>query len=349
MAQIKVLKIGSEGVPQEHGAADDLTFNSFLAATSVSVSSGVSLTNNITFNDPSDTIAGIQNQNLLDKTAAETITNNWTIDTGYYLTITDAPTNDTDAANKAYVDAVAQGLSWQEPVLDKDLTAPPGGESLGDRYIVASPATGAWTGQEDNIAEWNGSSYDFTAVSEGFAVYVDDEDKIYVYNGTSWVPLGGIVSHNNLSGLQGGTSGQYYHLTSAEHTFLTGVVTGNGVRAVDITYTAGENLTASQCVYISGDNQVMKAIATSATTDKPIGFAVATTTSGNPVEVREKGIIEGALSGATAGTRYYLSASTAGGVQSTAPTGAGNRVVQVGFAKNADDLDIMIQYLGIRS
>lgn len=39
-------------------------------------------------------------------------------------------------------------------VLSMALTAPPGGESDGDLYIVASPATGAWTGQENNLARY---------------------------------------------------------------------------------------------------------------------------------------------------------------------------------------------------
>ena len=37
-------------------------------------------------------------------------------------------------------------------ILDKDLTAPPGGELDGDIYIPSSVASGAWVGQEDKIA-----------------------------------------------------------------------------------------------------------------------------------------------------------------------------------------------------
>jgi hypothetical protein len=38
----------------------------------------------------------------------------------------------------------------QLAVIDRDLTAPPGSPADGDRYIVASGATGEWSG-------WNGS------------------------------------------------------------------------------------------------------------------------------------------------------------------------------------------------
>lgn len=36
----------------------------------------------------------------------------------------------------------------------------------------------------------------------------------------------GGIEHNNGTGLQGGTAGQYYHLTSAQHTYLAGFVAG---------------------------------------------------------------------------------------------------------------------------
>lgn len=38
---------------------------------------------------------------------------------------------------------------------------------------------------------------------------------------------GGGIFHNLLSGLQGGTAAQYYHMTSTEHTLFTGTKTAN--------------------------------------------------------------------------------------------------------------------------
>jgi len=75
-----------------------------------------------------------------------------------------------------------------EPVLDKDLTSPPGSPSEGDRYIVGSGATGDWSGHDNEIAEWNGSSWDFgPTLTEGLVVYVKDENDLYVYDGSSWI------------------------------------------------------------------------------------------------------------------------------------------------------------------
>lgn len=75
----------------------------------------------------------------------------------------------------------------QAPVIDKDLTAPPGAPSLGDRYIVASVASGAWTGQEDDIAQWAGSAWVFETPIIGVWLYVEDEKEYYSWNGTAWV------------------------------------------------------------------------------------------------------------------------------------------------------------------
>ena len=113
------------------------------------------------------------------------------------------------------------GVSWQEPVEDKDLTAPPGSPVAGDRYIVGASATGDWSGHDYDIAEYNGSAWSFFTDVEGLACYVKDEDKLYTNNGTAWVTFGSVSTHNNLSGLQGGQTNEYYHLTSAEYSNLS--------------------------------------------------------------------------------------------------------------------------------
>lgn len=136
---------------------------------------------------------------------------------------------------KSYVDSTATGLSWQEPVISKDLNDPPASPSTGDRYIVsqgAPPATGAWAGEDNNIAEWNGSSWDFTTTQEGFALWITSEDVQYVYNGTAWAKIGTTITHSNLLSLQGGNGGsELYHLTNAEHSSITGSKTANTVFA----------------------------------------------------------------------------------------------------------------------
>ena len=135
------------------------------------------------------------------------------------------PTLATDAANKEYVDSFAQGLVWQEPVLTIGSTTPPGSPTTGDRHIVAgSSATGAWVGEEHNIAEWNGSAWEFASSTTGFSAFVSGAGRQYTYNNTEWVELGSGTSHASLSGLQGGNgSDQFYHLNLTDWNALTDV------------------------------------------------------------------------------------------------------------------------------
>jgi len=76
---------------------------------------------------------------------------------------------------------------WVDPVINKTTTTPPGSPGVGDRYIVAAVATGAWVGQENNIAEWNGGGWDFTTAIIGLTAYVNAETEYYSYNGSAWV------------------------------------------------------------------------------------------------------------------------------------------------------------------
>ena len=95
-------------------------------------------------------------------------------------------TSDTQIVDKKYVDDIALGLEHQDSVIDLSAT-PPGSPSTGDRYLVTATATGAWAGQEDNIAEWNGTAWEFFTPSTGWQLSADDEtDGIYYYGGSSW-------------------------------------------------------------------------------------------------------------------------------------------------------------------
>jgi hypothetical protein len=79
-----------------------------------------------------------------------------------------------------------------------------------------------------------------------------------------------------------------------------------------------------------------------------LGFAIEGVSDTDPVLVRKFGVL-GGFSGLTAGSRYFLSAATAGAVTATLPVGSGNVIVQAGYAKSATELDIQIQQLGKRA
>ncbi len=71
-------------------------------------------------------------------------------------------------------------------VLDRDLTAPPGSPSDGDRYLVAASATGAWSGQDGKIAAYQDGAWAFYSAKTGWLCYVADEAVLIVYGGSSW-------------------------------------------------------------------------------------------------------------------------------------------------------------------
>lgn len=100
-----------------------------------------------------------------------------------------------------------RGLEWQDSVKNRNTTTPPTTNTKGDRYIVPASATGAWSGKTNQIAHWNGSAWEFYTPEVGWSVYVDDENKNYVFNSTNWVKSGEANQTVNAgAGLTGGGS-----------------------------------------------------------------------------------------------------------------------------------------------
>ena len=91
----------------------------------------------------------------------------------------------------AHTGVVDRQLTEQfvQSVLDKDLTDPPVSPSVGDRYIVASGATGAWATYDDKIAEWDGTEWDFSDPNVTCLLFLADRKLFYYYIDGSWEPL----------------------------------------------------------------------------------------------------------------------------------------------------------------
>ena len=71
-------------------------------------------------------------------------------------------------------------------VIDRDLTAPPGSPTAGDRYIVGASATGDWATKDKQIALYINSGWAFYVPKEGWLCYVQDEQKIVAYHSSAW-------------------------------------------------------------------------------------------------------------------------------------------------------------------
>lgn len=106
-------------------------------------------------------------------------------------------------------------------------------------------------------------------------------------------------------------------------------------------------LSIADAVYQSSTNdQVDKARADTVAKSTVIGLVSAAVSAGASATVYTAGKVASVLSGASAGTAYYLQAT--GGIGTAIP-GSGNRLIQVGYAVNATDLRIAIIDYGKRA
>jgi len=94
-------------------------------------------------------------------------------------------------------------------VIDRDLTAAPGSPTNGERYIVATSATGTWAGKDQQIAVWQDNAWGYHVPQEGWLAWVADEDKLLAWDGTTWneVSGGGAGGSTSLNPAAGGLIG----------------------------------------------------------------------------------------------------------------------------------------------
>ncbi|MBD3665145.1 DUF2793 domain-containing protein [Sulfitobacter aestuariivivens] len=82
------------------------------------------------------------------------------------------------------LDAVTQ-LS----VISASLTEPPALPDLGDRYIIANGATGAWAGHDHKLALWVDNTWQLFEASVGWRADIAGSGETYRFDGTEWVAL----------------------------------------------------------------------------------------------------------------------------------------------------------------
>ncbi|HXK54729.1 MAG TPA: DUF2793 domain-containing protein, partial [Hyphomicrobiales bacterium] len=71
-------------------------------------------------------------------------------------------------------------------LLDRDLADPPASPAEGDAWLVASPASGAWTGQEGRIAFRIDGDWRFYSPFKGLRAYIGDEQSVIIHDGAGW-------------------------------------------------------------------------------------------------------------------------------------------------------------------
>jgi hypothetical protein len=87
-------------------------------------------------------------------------------------------------ANEAL--AVIDAVLNRGAVSQGDAT-PPVSPSEGDLYILGTSATGDWATHDKEVAYYFNSIWSFITPNEGMMLWVSDDDKPYVYDGSNWI------------------------------------------------------------------------------------------------------------------------------------------------------------------
>lgn len=73
-------------------------------------------------------------------------------------------------------------------ISDRTLTAPPAMLADGDRFIVATGASGAWAGEDGKLAAWQEGAWSFATPRTGWLAWAVPEARLLVFDGAAWVP-----------------------------------------------------------------------------------------------------------------------------------------------------------------
>lgn len=123
----------------------------------------------------------------------------------------------------------------QTAVIDMDQTAPPGSPADGDLHIVAGSATGAWVGEDNNLARYvaDGAFWQFYEAGVNVHLVLNKDDGgLYAWDGAAWAPA--------VAGGGGGTDRSTVSAVSSS----SGVVTLNYALGDYFTLTLTENVTS---------------------------------------------------------------------------------------------------------
>jgi len=147
-----------------------------------------------------------------------------------------SPTQDDHAVRKKYADDIVTGLTWKEPVIDKNLSAPPGSPVAGDRYIVMAVGTGAWAGHDWNIMDYNGDTWISDGeLVDGWAVFTTYDSKGWIWSSAdgNWIQFSGGTAYSAGDGLD---------LTGT--TFSVDIKAGDGLKILSTELTAAYDNTS---------------------------------------------------------------------------------------------------------
>ena len=175
--------------------------------------------------------------NKVSRDGSTPATADWTMNGWRLKDLPSIPSADNDAASKFYVDNMIDGLSWKQSV--KTITNNITSSLVGNRYLVATNATGNFAGKANNIAICTNSAplFSFQIPTNGWAVFVEDTKYGYVYNSDSimWVPFAGATTYIWNEGLA--ANGNIINVN-----YGTGLIITNKILTVDTGWFDGRYL-----------------------------------------------------------------------------------------------------------
>ena len=71
-------------------------------------------------------------------------------------------------------------------VVSRRCSAPPENAASGEIHIVGAAASGAWAGNEGQLASFDGSGWTFVAPRPGCLAWIDDEQEFAVMTASGW-------------------------------------------------------------------------------------------------------------------------------------------------------------------
>lgn len=89
----------------------------------------------------------------------------------------------------------------QMSVVTRNATAPPASPVEGARYLLGASPSGVWAGHGGKLAVWQPGGWIFSVPREGWRLWAEDDDKLFVFNGSAWNDIQAIDVLSNMSRL----------------------------------------------------------------------------------------------------------------------------------------------------
>src|SRR5687768_919814 len=78
---------------------------------------------------------------------------------------------------------------------------PPAAPEEGARYLVAAPAADGWQDHDGDIAAFQDGAWNFFTPNPGWRLWLADEAKLVIFDGSDWLGLTGDVTSTSMLGV----------------------------------------------------------------------------------------------------------------------------------------------------